>query len=118
MFERLKKMILDPQPGWAAAAAETGALKDIFVPYVAILALAPGLGALVRPLMDRAGFVPSYLLSTILGSYILTLALLLGFGRGVKALAVAFGSRAELLPAMRLAAYSATPWLVAGLFAG
>src|SRR5579862_2244824 len=87
MLARLKKLILDPQPAWAAAASEPGALKQVFVPYVLVLALAPALGALSRPLVGRAGFVPSFLLSSILGSYALTLGLLFCFGRGVKALA-------------------------------
>lgn len=124
IFERVRSVIQNPKAAWQVIKDEAIDVKQLFVNYVAPLALIPAVSSLIGMTLIgirmpggnviRAPFVAA-LLGGVVG-YVLNLAGVFLGAWIVKLLAPAFNSRADLNSAIKVVAYSLTPvWLV-GIF--
>jgi Yip1 domain len=124
LVDRVKNIILTPQTEWPVIDREPGDVAYIFTNYVAILAAIPaicgfigtsivgvslpGLGTVRMP-------VTAGLLNAII-SYLLTFAIVYVVALITDALAPTFSARKNFESALKVVAYSFTPFWLAGIF--
>ena len=123
LVDRVKGILLNPKPTWAAIEAEPATPAGLYKDYLLWLAVIPavcgfigmsligvgGFGITVRVplLLGLANLVVSYVLSLV-GIYVLSLI--------VNALAPRFGGVANPIQALKLTVYASTAALVGGVF--
>ena len=123
LVDRVKSILLNPKPTWAAIEAEPATPAGLYKDYLLWLAAIPavcgfigmsligvgGFGITVRVplLLGLANLVVSYVLSLV-GIYVLSLI--------VNALAPRFGGVANPIQALKLTVYASTAALVGGVF--
>lgn len=121
---RAQGIILKPKEEWGKIKAEPATVADIFKSYlmimVAIPAVAQFLGFwLVGFSLPYRGHVRvsfGFSLGRAIVSYILSLAAIYILALIINALAPSFSSKPNQINALKLASYSMTPFLVAGIF--
>lgn len=123
LVDRVKSILLNPKPTWAAIEAEPATPAGLYKDYLVWLAAIPavcgfigmsligvgGFGITVRVplLLGLANLVVSYVLSLV-GIYVLSLI--------VNALAPRFGGVQSPIQALKLTVYASTAALVGGVF--
>jgi len=124
LIDRVKNIILTPKSEWPVIDREPGDVVYIFTNYVAILAAipaicgfiglsivgmsVPGLGSVRMPVVSGLlNAVVSYLL-TFVSVYVVALI--------VDALASTFSGRKNFESALKVTAYSYTPFWICGIF--
>jgi hypothetical protein len=124
IFERVKGIILNPKATWQIIKDETVDIKELYINYIAPLALIPVIGSfigmtLVGVRVPAGIVVRAPFLSSLLGGavgYVLHLAGIFVGAWIIKLLAANFNSKADLNEALKVVAYAMTPvWLV-GIF--
>ncbi|NIR49815.1 YIP1 family protein [candidate division KSB1 bacterium] len=113
IFERVKKIILNPRDALAEVKTEEIVIGDFMKEYVAIVAAVPAIAQFIG-LIGR-GNLFSILLFVVLG-YVVNLVVVFVFGKVLEALAQTFGGVKNTEDAFKLAAYSYTPYFIAGIF--
>jgi Yip1 domain len=120
---RVQAILLKPKEEWLKIKDEPATIKDLFVPYVVILAAIPAVATFLGTLLFVSFRIPggggtwtgrAFLYAIF--SYILSLVVVYAFGFIINALAPNFGSTQNLMMAMKLAVYSMTPAWIAGIF--
>jgi hypothetical protein len=116
MLNRLRAILLTPQLEWPVIAKEKGEASALFVRYVATLALIPALARFIGASLV-GWYAPIWSsLAGALVTYLFALAIVYGLALIIDALAPRFGGQKDFTAALKLAAYSAIPvWLV-GIF--
>ena len=123
IFERAKRLLLDPKAEWPTVEAEPATIGAIYSRYVAILAALPALSVFIGTLVFgipilgvayRPPFVNS--VTSALWSYFLQLGGVFALALIIEALAPTFGGQANRVGAFKVAAYSATAAWLAGVF--
>lgn len=124
LFDRAKAILMRPRAEWDRIAAESADVPNLYLGYVAPLALLAGIANFIgtaivgtsllgdghREPMAAAGIhAAMYVLSTLIAVYVLALV--------TNALAPAFGSVKDRGQAHKLAVYGATATLLGGVFA-
>lgn len=122
LISRVQNIILKPAAEWDVIDGETATVPGLITGYAAILAVLPAIGAVVGGLMSVLLFhvagmiliVPA-LIGAALG-YALSLLLVFIEGMIINAFATTFSGASNSVQATKVAAYSLTPFWVAGLF--
>ncbi len=121
---RVKAIMLRPHSEWPIIASEPSDPTDLFTHYVAVLALIPAIagfvGTSIVGIADPAGGTTrlsllSGLFSGIFG-YLLTFVVVYLLALLINALTPLFGGRRDSENALKLAAYTFTPYWLAGVF--
>jgi hypothetical protein len=119
----VKAILARPQSEWRIVCRESGEPADLFIGYVAALALIPALarfiGGSIIGVVTQDGIermpVLSGLVAAVFG-YLLTFVVVYLVALLINALAPSFGGRRDAARALKLAVYSYTPYWLAGIF--
>jgi hypothetical protein len=114
LFERTQAILLNPKPTFKTIMGETTTIREIYTSYLVPLAAIPAAAMLIGPVLYGWRFTTGLVVSAIL-YYVLTLLMIFIAGKVVDVLAPNFGAPRNGLNAFRVAAYSWTPALVAGI---
>jgi hypothetical protein len=115
VVDRAKNIVLTPKTEWTAIAVEPTSVQDIYTTYLIPLALVPAIATFIGSTIIGLG-VPAAFMQGIL-QFGLALAVIYVVGLIINVLAPTFGGQKDQLSAFKVAAYSATPMLLAGIFA-
>jgi len=123
IMSRVQGIILKPAEEWQKIKAESTSVGELYKSYILILAAIPAVAQFIGSMLIgasvpvrgvvRASF--SWALGRAVVSYIFSLAMVYVLALIIKALAPNFSSQPDLVGAMKLAAYSMTPYFVAGI---
>jgi len=123
IMARIQGIILKPVEEWQKIKAESTSVAELYKSYIIILAAIPAVAQFLGSMligasipmrgMVRASF--SWALGRAVVSYIFSLVMVYVLALIIKALAPNFSSQADLVGALKLAAYSMTPYFVAGI---
>lgn len=123
LVQRIRNILLSPQSEWQTIATEPGTVGDIYARYLVYLAAIPAVAGFIgMSLLGIGGFGITVRVPLLAGlvqmvlSYGLSLAMVYVLALVIDALATTFGGRADRLSAFKVAAYSMTASLVAGIF--
>ncbi len=117
---RIRRLLLTPRTEWRAIAAEDAGIARLYVRHILPLAGVPVVGAFAR-LVYRATLrgrfdIAAWGLVNALVSYAAALAVPLMAAAVLAAMGSRFRSSGRLTDALRLIAYAATPFWLAGIF--
>ncbi|HXF79610.1 MAG TPA: Yip1 family protein [Usitatibacter sp.] len=122
LAHRVKSLVTRPRDEWTAIEAEPHTILDLYTGYVMILSAIPAIAGFVGlslvgigPFGETYRVAPGPGLVHALVSYLLSLAFVYVLALLVDALAPAFGSRRDFTQALKLAAYSQTPYWIASV---
>jgi hypothetical protein len=123
--QRITNILTKPKEEWAVIAVESTDVPTLYKEYIVLLAAIPAIAGFIgmtivgipAPFLGtiRIGLV-SGLVHLIVG-YLLTLVSYLVAAFVIEKLAPTFGSRGNLIQALKLAAYASTPVWIAGILA-
>jgi hypothetical protein len=123
LVERAKKLLLQPKEEWAAIAAETHSVQDLYTQYVMILAAIPAVAAFIGfSFIGVSGFGASYRtpiaagLAQLVLQYLLSLASVYVMALIIDALAPTFSGEKNFGQAIKVAAFFPTASWIAGIF--
>lgn len=123
LVERAKNMIVSPKTEWPVVEAESSSVSQIYTNYLVILAAIPALASFIGlSVVGISGFGFSYRVPILTGltsmvvNYVMSLVMVFVLGLIANALAPTFNGQQNPLNAFKLAAFSMTPGLVAGIF--
>ncbi len=123
LVERVTGIILKPAPSWLAIEQESTDLRQLYVPYMLILAAIPAVAGFIgMSIFGIGGFGVSMRIPVVTGiglmvsQYVMTLVMVLVWGWLISMLANTFGGQANLINAVKLTVYSSTAAMVAGVF--
>ncbi|KKL74105.1 hypothetical protein LCGC14_2068230 [marine sediment metagenome] len=121
--QRVKEVLLKPRDTFAVIKAETVTSRDLIFNYLAPLAVIPAVASIIG--LSAVGIRISVMgtfriplinsLSSAVLQYILTLIGIYILGIIINALAPSFSGKKNEIQALKVAVYSATPSLVAGI---
>lgn len=119
---RVKNLVTRPRAEWEAIEAEPHTVLDLYTRYVMILSAIPAVAGFVGLSVVGVGaFGATYRVAPGPGvvhamvSYLLSLAFVYVLALVIESLAPAFGSRRDFMQALKLAAYSQTPYWIASV---
>jgi hypothetical protein len=122
LVQRVKNLVTHPRDEWTAIEAEPHTVLDLYTGYVMILSAIPAIAGFVGlSLVGIGPFGATYRVAPgpglvhALVSYLLSLAFVYVLALVIDALAPAFGSRRDFIQALKLAAYSQTPYWIASV---
>lgn len=122
LAQRVKHLVTRPRDEWTAIEAEPHTVLDLYTGYVMILSAIPAVAGFVGlSLVGIGPFGETYRVPAgpglvhALVSYLLSLAFVYVLALVIDALAPAFGSRRDFIQALKLAAYSQTPYWIASV---
>lgn len=123
LVERAKGIMFKPAQTWETIKAEETTIKDLFTSYAAILAIIPAaagfigmslVGTSMLGIRFRIPFLYGIVHAII--SYVLTLVGVYVVAFVIDALAPSFGSRKDILSAVKVAVFSFTSAWIGGIF--
>ena len=119
---RVKNLVTRPRSEWQAIEAEPHTVLDLYTGYVMILSAIPAVAGFVGlSLVGFGAFGATYRVAPASGlvhalvSYLLSLAFVYVLALVIDSLAPAFGSRKDFVQALKVAAYSQTPYWIAAV---
>lgn len=120
IIARIKGILLSPVQEWGVIDTESASVSSLYTKYAALLALIPAvasfigtslIGITVMEITVRTPIVTGLVVAVI--SYALALAMLYVLALIANALAPQFGGQPNVVQALKVAVYSATPqWVV------
>jgi len=124
IVERVKNIILTPKTEWDVIAGEPTQPKELVISYVlplaALAAIAGFIGTVIfGAFLSALGGHISFMwgLVGLVWHLVMSIVSVFVIGFIIDALAPTFGGQKNLNQAIKVAAYSYTPWFVGGLFA-
>jgi hypothetical protein len=111
LIERIRGLLLDPDTTWQTVKAEPATVPDLLREYVFKLAAVPAVAHFLGWWVI-VGFWNSFTRSVLL--YVLSILLVWGVSRIIGLLAAPFGAEENEPGCYQLAAFSLTPYFVAG----
>ena len=115
LIERAKAILLSPKPTWETIKGETTTVGQVYAGFLVPLAAIPAGAMLIRHVLFGGFYSLGRALVGAILSYALTLLSVFIAGKVIDALAPSFGATKNNLNAFKVAAYSWTPALVAGI---
>lgn len=112
IFERVKKIILNPKDALSEVKTEEMVIVDFMKEYVAIVVAVPALARLIG-LIGKGNLFQILVFCALF--YVVGLIMVFVAGKIIEALAPTFSAIKDDLNAFKLAAYSYTPFFVAGV---
>lgn len=123
LFDRVKNILLDPDSEWLVIESEPSDTRDLFLRYVAVLALIPSLcGFIGMSLIGVPVSVGTFRMPLLAGvltaftSYVFSFVLVYVTAMAIDLLAPGFRAARNFRNALKLSVYSFTPSWVAGVF--
>lgn len=119
LFDRVKDILISPKSEWAVIDAEPATVNGILTSYVMILAaIGPICSIIGLSVIGVYGikFPFSYSVASAVFGYILAIASVYISALIIDALAPSFGAAKNSVRSMKVAAYAATPYFLAGIF--
>jgi hypothetical protein len=123
IVERVKALVLDPKVEWRVIDAEQHTVQDIFTKYVMPLAAIPPVASFIGLCIVGSGpFGSTYRMPLAAGvayaalMYLLLLGWVYVMALVIHAFAPKFEGHGELIDALKLAAYTATPAWIGAVF--
>ena len=116
VVERAKAILFTPQAEWAAIEQEPARMRDLYVPYVAILAAIPELANFLGQSVIGAYQPVGSGLMRAVSVYVLTFAVVYLVAVVIDVLAPRFGGKKNWANAFKLSVYTHTPIWLAGIF--
>lgn len=124
IISRAQGIILRPKEEWEKIKAEPTTVTDLFKSYVMILASIPAVAQFIGywlvginiPFRGQVRVSFGVSLGRAVVSYVFSLITVFVLALIIDALAPTFSSKPNQLNALKLAAYSLTPYFVAGIF--
>jgi hypothetical protein len=113
---RVRSILVEPRSEWAVIDAEKATIGSIYR-YVLILAAIPAIGRAIR--LSMTGYFqvsPLVAIELAITSYVGALIAVYALALIIDALAPTFGGQKGQVPALKVAAYSATAAWVSGIF--
>ena len=114
IVERVKRLLLSPDPEWSVIAAEPATLGGLITGYALPLAALSAMGSLVGSLMIGLGL--GFAVRAAIVGLVMSLVGVVVLSVIVDALAPTFGAAKNSKSAAKVAAYAPTPAWVAGFF--
>jgi Yip1 domain len=114
LVERVKRLLLSPDPEWSVIAAEPATLGGLITGYALPLTALSAMGSLVGSLMIDLAL--SFAVRAAIVGLVMSLVGVVVLSVVVDALAPTFGAAKSSKSAAKVAAYAPTPAWVAGLF--
>jgi len=114
LFERVQAILLNPKATLNTIKGETTTIGQIYTGYLVPLAAIPAAASLLRSLLYGGRFGTGALIAAVL-CYVFVLLGIFIAAKIIDMLAPNFGSAQNGLNAFRVAAYAATPGMVAGI---
>jgi hypothetical protein len=122
IVERVKEIIVQPKTAWEKIKGEKATIKDIYLSYAAVLAVIPAVASFIGMTLVGISVMNSHyripfsrgLVNAVL-QYVLSLAGIYVVALIIDALAPKFNSKKDLLASTKVAVFSWTPALVAGV---
>jgi hypothetical protein len=115
LIERAKAILLSPKPTWETIKGETTTVGQVYAGFLVPLAAIPAGAMLIRQVLFGGFYSLGRALVGAILSYALTLLSVFIAGKVIDALAPSFGATKNNLNAFKVAAYSWTPALIAGI---
>lgn len=116
LFVRVRSILVEPRSEWAVIDAEPATAGSIYR-YVLILAAIPAICRALRwSLPGYFNISPSLALQLAITSYVGALIAVYVLALIIDAMAPTFGGQKGQIPALKVAAYSATAAWVSGIF--
>lgn len=116
-----KNLMLAPRTAWPMIAAEPATVSELYRNWLVYLAAIPAVAAFIGFSLLGLGIGPLRIktpigagLATMLASFVFTLVIAYVMAWIVNALAPVFGGERNMINAVKLVAFSATPSLLAG----
>jgi hypothetical protein len=123
IVERAKKLILQPKQEWQAIDGEPHTVQDLYTQYVMILAAIPALcGFIGFSIVGFGAFGATYRvpigagIAHLVVSYLLSLGWVYALALIIDAFAAKFDAKRDFDQALKVAAFTATPAWIAGVF--
>ncbi len=123
LIPRVKSLILSPKAEWGKIKGEPATVQGLMTSYAAVLAAIPSIAQFIGysvvgirvPFANvyRFGFGSS--LARAVLTYVFSLATVYLIALVIKTLAPNFSSSSDMVGAMKLSAYSMTPFWIAGI---
>lgn len=124
VWERVKNVILKPKETFELVKGESVTSRDLIIGYLAILAIIPAVASLIG--MSAVGYSVGWMarvrvpignsIARMIIQYALTIGGIYILGIIINALAPSFSGVKNNIAALKIAVYSSTPVLVAGIF--
>jgi hypothetical protein len=123
LVERVKGLVLDPKVEWRAIDAEALTVQSLYTRYVMILAAIPAVAGFIGMCIVGSGVfgatvrmpLAAGVAHMVLG-YLLSLGWVYALALVIHGFAPKFEGHGELIDALKVAAFSATPAWVGGVF--
>jgi len=119
LFPRVKKLLAQPRAEWQSIDAEPHTVLDLYTGYVMVLSAIPAVcGFVGLSVVGIGAFGATYRVPPGLGvvhmavSYLLSLGFVYVVALLIDALAPSFGSQKNFVQALKVSAYSPTPYWV------
>ena len=120
---RIQGICLKPAEEWQRIKTESTSAGELYKSYIMILAAIPAVAHLIGswligvslPVRGLVGASFTFSLGQALVSYVFSLVMIYVLALIIKALAPSFSSQSDIVGALKLAAYSMTPYFVAGI---
>jgi Yip1 domain len=123
IVERVKGLVLDPRVEWRAIDAEPQSVQDVFTRYVMPLAAIPPVASFIGLCIIGSGaFGSTYRMPLAAGvayaalMYLLLLGWVYVMALVIDRFAPKFEGHGEFIDALKVAAYTATPAWIGGVF--
>lgn len=123
LIERARGMVLNPEATWVTVEQEATEWNQLFVPYLATLALIPAVATFIAWSVLGFGSFGVFVrlpvasgLGLMVSQYAMTLVMVFGWGWFIAMLAPSFGGQSSLINGLKLAVYASTPAMLAGVF--
>jgi hypothetical protein len=116
IVERVKRLLLSPDPEWAVIAAEPATLGGLITGYALPLAALSAIGSLIGSVLFLGSFGIGFAVRAAVIGLVMSLVGVVILSVVIDALAPTFGAAKSNTSAAKVAAYAPTPAWVGGFF--
>ena len=116
IVDRVKRLLLAPDPEWSVIAAESATLGGLITGYVLPVAALGAIGSLVGSVLWLGGFGLGVVVRVAVIGVVTSIVGVVVLSVVIDALAPTFGAAKSSTSAAKVAAYSPTPVWIGGFF--
>ena len=116
IVDRVKRLLLAPEPEWSVIAAESATLGGLITGYVLPVSALSAVGSLVGSVLWLSGFGLGFAVRVAITGVVMSIVAVLVLSVVIDALAPTFGASKNSTSAAKVAAYSPTPAWIGGFF--
>ncbi len=116
IVERVKRLLLSPEPEWSVIAAEPATLGVLITGYVLPLASLSAIGSMLGSLLWLRGYGVGLALRFAVTNVVMAIIMVVVLSVVIDALAPTFGAARSRTSATKVATYAPTPVWLGGFF--